>query len=99
MNPLLQHYMHSHLERPLEDCPSESFALSSIETFQDPHIQSLFPDQEMTHNLYYYTTDNAPIFPFEIYHNQKLVALGYMIEDEQHILYLKHGNKTLIKKI
>lgn len=99
MNEKLYTYILHNFKNETDEWSFESFALSSEETFQNTDFQQLFQDQELFHKLYYSNTDNESLFPFEIYVNDTTVALGYMIEDEQHLLYLKHNENILIEDL
>ena len=99
MHIKLQQYITDHLKKSEMNYLSESFILSSTETFQSRQYQRLFENQSLSHQLYYSTTDDEPFFPFEVYQDDTLIALGYMMEDEQHILYLKHDDKILVEAL
>ena len=86
------------MNKPTEAWEHESFTLSSEETFQMPEHQVLFDSCTLSHNLYYHSTEES-FFPFEILWKKQTVALGYMIEDKQHILLLVHDNRAIINKI
>lgn len=99
MEQQLKEYMEKHYDKQPDLWLSEAFTLSCEETFQKAEYQQLFGDKELTHELYYNSEDNEPIFPFEVYDDQTLIALGYMIEDQQHILYLQHNNYIIINQL
>lgn len=99
MNEKLYTYIRDHFKKTTDDWSFESFTLSSEETFQNTDFQQLFQDQEMSHKLYYSSIDNESLFPFEIYVDDTTVALGYMMEDEQHLLFLEHNENILIEEL
>lgn len=99
MHTMLKQYITNHLKKSEAEYSSESFVLSSAETFQSPQFQQLFEGQDLAHQLYYSSTDDTPFFPFEIYQDDTLIAIGYMMEDEQYILYLQHNDNILIEKL
>lgn len=99
MNPKLRSYIDKHFEHTSGVWLQESFILSSNETFRRTDLQQLFRDCSLSHNLYYSDTDIDPFFPFEIYDDNDLIALGYMEEDEQHLLYLQHNKQVLINEL
>ena len=67
---------------------NESYELSSFETFQMDFLQEFFQNLTLHHKLFYSIEEEHPFYPFEVYLDQTLVALGYMIDDKQHITYL-----------
>lgn|SRR5699024_4418472 len=99
MHQKLKQYITRHFKKSEDEYLSESFVLPSTETFQSPQFQRLFDDQSLSHQLYYSTTDDEPFFPFEVYQDDTLIALGYMEEDKQHILYLKHDDEILVEEL
>lgn len=99
MNHRLETHVVQHFNKPGDGWLSESFTLPSEETFQEAQFQLLFEGKELGHYLYYSETDDDSFFPFEVYDGQTLIALGYMIEDQQHLLYLKYNNEVLVEEL
>lgn len=99
MKQQLKEYMKKYYDKQPDLWLSEAFTLSCEETFHKNEHQQLFDGKELTHELYYYSADDEPIFPFEVYDEQTLIAFGYMIEDQQNILYLQHNNDIIINQL
>lgn len=74
----------------------EAVSMNGEELFEDVAFQSLFENRRLNTLLYYPIEINSAILPFEIYEEKTLVALGYMTDDTQNILYLKHNSEALV---
>lgn len=91
MHEELERYINDHFPGTKnEEWESEAIILSREETFADPSIQENYSDEIFETLLFYPCTmvNKEELYPFEISHEEKLIALGYMYEGQQHILYL-----------
>lgn len=66
------------------------------EVFEDNSLQIMFKNRTLKTVLHYPAEMNSMILPFEIYEDTSIIAMGYMNDESQNILYLKHGKAVLI---
>lgn len=75
---------------------TEAVTQSGEELFTDTCHQSIYQSILLDTLLYYPTNLNVEFFPFEVRLNDTIVALGYLDEHSQNIIYLMSDNQVLI---
>lgn len=74
----------------------ESTTMHGEELFEDNSLQIMFANRTLNTVLHYPVEINSVILPFEIYENGHIIAMGYMNDENQNVLYLKHEKSILI---
>lgn len=97
MNAGLMAYIKKHFpELSTTTWSEEAVSMDGEELFEDGTFQTLFENKCLDTMLYYPIEINSAILPFEIYEEKTLIALGYMTDDTQNIIFLKHDTETLV---
>ena len=78
---------------------TESVTQSGEELFADLRYQQLYENIMLDTLLYYPDNMNTEICPFEVRHNGTIIALGYLDEINQNIIYLKANDEVIINLI
>lgn len=74
----------------------EFTTMDGEELFEENCLRNMFKDRLLNTVLHYPIEINSALLPFEVYEDTTLVALGYMNEENQNIVYLKYRNQILI---
>lgn len=100
MNTKLTAYIMKHFpELSTLTWSDEAVSMSGEELFEDTKLKLLYENQSLDTRLYYPIEINSAILPFEIYKDKTLIALGYMTDDTQNIIFLKRDKETLVNRL
>lgn len=78
---------------------TESVTQSGEDLFADLKYQQLYEDIMLDTLLYYPDNMNTEICPFEVKQHGTIIALGYLDEINQNIIYLKANDEVIINLI